>query len=42
MVVPLYKGVSKSLWTELIMKYTLVEKQYKGLWWQNSLDWLTK
>jgi len=24
------------------MKYTLVEKQYKGLWWQNSLDWLTK
>jgi len=20
----------------------LVEKQHKGLWWQNSLDWLTK
>jgi len=20
----------------------LIEKQHKGLWWQNSLDWLTK
>jgi len=19
-----------------------IEKQHKGLWWQNSLDWLTK
>jgi len=21
---------------------TLVQKQHKGIWWQNSLDWLTK
>jgi len=20
----------------------LIEKQHKGLWWQNSLDWLTE
>jgi len=20
----------------------LVEKKHKGLWWENSLDWLTK
>jgi len=24
------------------MLTTLVEKQHKGLWWQNSLYWLTK
>jgi hypothetical protein len=23
-------------------KKTLAEKQNKGLWWQNSLEWLTK
>jgi hypothetical protein len=37
----LYEGVSKSFWTELITKQTmttLIEKQHKGLWWQNSLD----
>jgi len=44
----MYESVSKSCRTESISKYkslqqqTLVEKQHKGLWWQNSLDWLTK
>jgi hypothetical protein len=41
-----YEGVSKSFWTESITKQqqqqqqqqTLTEKQYKGLWQQNSLD----
>jgi len=44
-----YKGVSKSFHTELIMKQTnkqeqqqTLKKQHKGLWWKNSLDWLTK
>jgi hypothetical protein len=36
----IYKGISKSFWTELITKSTtLIEKQHKGLWCQNSLDW---
>jgi hypothetical protein len=40
----LYEGVSKSFRTESIMKYTttFVEEQRKGLWQQNSLEWLTK
>jgi len=37
-----YEGVSKSFWTESIMtttnNKTLIEKEHKGLWWQNSLD----
>jgi hypothetical protein len=41
-IVELYKGASTSFQTESITKYmlmiTLVEKQYKRLWWQNSLD----
>jgi hypothetical protein len=31
-----------SFQTESIMKYTLIQKQHKGLWQQNSLDWLIK
>jgi hypothetical protein len=43
----LYEGVSESFRTESITKYmlttiTLIEKQHKGLWRQNSLDLLTK
>jgi hypothetical protein len=43
----IYDGVSKSFRTESINKQqqqqqTLVEKQHKELWRQNSLDWLTK
>jgi len=39
--------VTKRFRSESITKYTLttitlVEKQYKGLWRQNSLHWLTK
>jgi hypothetical protein len=39
----LIRGVSKSFRTQSITKYTLttitlVEKQHKGLWRQNSLD----
>jgi len=34
------KSVSKSFQTTTTI--TLVEKQHKGLWQQNSLDWLTK
>jgi hypothetical protein len=43
-----YEGVSKSFRTESITKETkitkktLVEKQHKVLWWQNSRVWLTK
>jgi len=41
------KGISKSFQTESIIKYTLttvtlIEKQHKELWQQNSLDWLTE
>jgi len=42
----IYEDVSKSFRTESITKYTLttitIQKQHKCLWWQNSLDWLTK
>jgi len=34
-----YEVVSKSFRTESVL---LVEKQYKRLWRQYSLDWLTK
>jgi hypothetical protein len=37
-----YEGVSKSFRTESTKQQTLVGKQHKGLWRQNSLDWLTK
>jgi hypothetical protein len=46
-----YQGVSKSFRTkswrnkqqqQQQQQQTLVEKQHKGLWRQNSLDWLTK
>jgi len=33
-VYPKVSGLSRN-------KQTLVEKQHKGLWHQNSLDWLT-
>jgi len=35
----IYEGVSKSFRTQSITKQqTLVKKQHKELWWQNSLD----
>jgi len=40
-----YAGVSKSFQTESKrnqQQQTLIEKQHKRLWRQNSLDWLTK
>jgi len=44
MMVWIYKGISKSFRTESIMQSTppLVEKQHKGLWQQNSPEWLIK
>jgi len=40
----IYEGVSKSFPTESITKYTITtsKKKHRGLWPQNSLDWLTK